>query len=953
MAEASGLSDIKKEVGKEKSQLSVGDAEKPGDTDAAGSAGSPSDGTVAGGKEKAGAQEDAPSLGAKLGEMAEKLSSSIGDANPGEGKPAEQKAGKPGAQAGQEDMKKQINDIVSKKVSTKMSDLKENMKGLEKIAGLEDKINKMAERLNSQMFQPPQQAQPAQGGGSSISRELASFGEEVDFQTELYEQKKAMAGIAKSLDTLSKKMEYRISILEDRAKTLERIPDLEERLGDIRQKLGPENVQKLRKLIFSSDEIVDEVIPELVNKKIRAKLDPAINEIRDMQETVADFNSRLSHIKEEVLNLEKLRDDIQELRADKENLYKELDEEANRETERLDILKQSVRRKIEGLGDNFKQELRDLRKLQGDHIKTEVNNAFTNLIDPRFTDIEKIQVIIEEKLKRMGQLESKLEKKVDSIEAPENVKKWLDTRIDKIERGLVTDISALQGKSLSNSTDIAKVAQDLKTFKASLAEVPKYLNNQGTMINKLLDSKDYFMRSQEAQASDIRALSDKLAALKASHSALEQRLSSQESIFTDSLNKQRDFFTAAREDLTSHLNREIASIRKGMQKANQEQSKTTLAEFKTEIKRLSSTEEELKAIRKAHDTGMSSLQRQVSDLETGLKAAYPELKINEERVSALEAAFKDISGSLAEASEYHKASDSAVKAQLMKYVDSGMKALQKDMKAGFSDEMKAELRGVYTDIKRIAAAEEAIMVLDKSQKDSGMKLQKQLTELQASMKGAYPELRLLEKRLSGLEGTMKGMSKDMSEIYESNRASDSNIKAQVLKYVDSGMKTLKKDIEERRNADAKAQLREFKEELKRLESIDQELAAFKSSQEKRTDELSQGFAAMSGPVTDLKALNKRVGELEDIIVALDKRQDVDKDRRTGQIHAVENRLNLLMKSVEDLSGSLRGLDERVSSDNERLQKALDSVMADKKALQSEFVAQRTKIGELTRELKNL
>ena len=885
--------------------------------------------------------------------MAEKLSSSIDGIKSGEGQPAEQKAGSPGAKSDQEDMRKQISDIVSKKVSTKMSDLKENMKGLEKIAGLEDKINKMAERLNSQMFQPPQQAQPAQGGGNSISRELASFGEEVDFQTELYETKKAMAGIAKSLDTLSKKMEYRISILEDRAKTLERIPDLEERLGDIRQKLGPENVQKLRKLIFSSDEIVDEVIPELVNKKIRAKLDPAINEIRDMQETIADFNSRLSHIKEEVLNLEKLRDDIQELRADKENLYKELDEEANRETDRLDILKQTVRRKIEGVTDSFKQELRDMRKLQADHIKTEVNNAFTNLIDPRFTDIEKSQVIIDEKLKRLGQFETKLEKKVDSIEAPENVKKWLEARIDKIERGLVTDISALQGKTLSSGADIAKVAQELKTFKASLAEVPKYLNNQGTMINKLLDSKDYFMRSQEAQASDIRALTDKLATLKASHSALEQRLVNQETGFMDSLNKQRDFFTAAREDLTSHLNREVADIRKSMQKASQEQSKTTLAEFKAEIKRLSSTEEELKAIRKAHDTGMTTLQKKVSDLEAGLKAAYPELKLLEERLSGLEAALNDISGNLAEASEYHKASDSAMKAQVLKYVDSGMKALERDVRARFSDEMKAALKGVYQDIKRIAAAEEAITALDKSQKDSSLQLQKQLSELQAGLKGAYPELKLLEERLSGLEGAMKGMSKGMSEIYERNKASDSDIRAQVMKYVDSGMKALKRDIEERRNADAKAQLREFKEELKRLESLDQELAAFKASQEKRSDELSQGLAGMSGPVTELRALNKRVGELEDIIMALDKRQDVDKDKRTGQLNTVENRLNLLMKSVDGLASSLKGLEERVSSDNESLQKALANVVADKKALQSEFVAQRAKIGELTRELRNL
>ncbi|MCK4714256.1 MAG: hypothetical protein KAT35_01680, partial [Candidatus Aenigmarchaeota archaeon] len=395
---------------------------------------------------------------------------------------------------------------------------------------------------------------------------------------------------------------------------------------------------------------------------------------------------------EEVLNLEKLRDDIQELRADKENLYKTLDEESSKENERLDILKQSVRRKIESVTDQFKQEFRDLRKAQGDHIKSEVNQAFTNLIDPRFTDTEKNQVIFDEKLKRLGQVGTSLEKRINSIEAPENVRKWLEGRVSKLERGLVSDISGLQGKSLANSAGISKIAEDLKMFRAAMADVPKRLGNQGNMINKLLDTKDYFVSTSEVLGADLKALSEKLSTLQASHAGLDQRMSNQESRFADSLNKQRDYLTTSKDDLSRHLDREISSIRKTLEKKGQEESRSTLAEFKAEIKRLSSTEEEIKAMRRSNDASISRLQKQVADLQGGLKEAYPELKLMETRLAELDNAYKGLTTSLAEASEYHKASDSVIKSQLMKYVEGSMKSLKKEIEERRNADAKAQLR---------------------------------------------------------------------------------------------------------------------------------------------------------------------------------------------------------------------------------------------------------------------
>ena len=707
------------------------------------------------------------------------------------------------------------------------------MKGLEKISSLESKLNQISEKLSSQAFQPPPQAKPAAGGGTSISRELASFGEEVDFQTELYEVKRTLAGLAKSMDTLSKKMEYRISVLEDRSKVLERIPDLEDKFSDIRQKLGPENVQKLRKLIFSSDEIMDEVIPDLVSKKLRAKLDPAMNEILDMQENINDFNSKLSHIKEEVLNLEKLRDDIQELRADKENLYKDLDEEESRANERLDILKQNVRRKIEHIADKFGQEFKELRKSQADGIKNEVKNTFLNLSESRFSDLEKNQMLIEERLKRMSHMDSELEKKIATMEAPENLKKWLDTRVSRLERGVISDIKSLKRDDVTNAANTAALAEDLKTFHAAMKEVPRRLDTQGNMINKLLDTKDYFAGRAEGLAAEFKGLSEGLSTQKAGLAGLEQRLAGQESRLADTLNRQRDYLTSAKEDLSRHLEGEISSIRKTLERKSQEQTKTSLAEFKAEFKRLSSTEEELNLLRKAQDTSTSRLQKQVSDLQ----GAWPELKLQAGRLEELESAYKELSESLTEASDYHKTADSVIKAELLKHIDSSMNALRKEMEASHSE-------------------------------------------------------------------------------------------------------------------DAKAQIREFKDELKRLEALSQELSAFRASQEKRTDELSQSLAGLSGPLADLKALVMKTGELEDIIMATDKRLDAAEDRDVGQINSLANRLNLIEKALGDARVSHNKLEKRVAGDNEQLQRALGQVVSDRKALEGELAAQRARMGGLIKELKS-
>lgn len=1075
MAESNPLENIKKEVVKEKTESLAKVAAIPDKSDPDPSSASSDDSSGAG-PAPAESSKESGGFGLKLGDMAERMSQSTGEqpkGNPGQVQKGASES-PANTETKPEDTKKQINDAVKKKVDSKFKDIQENLKGLEKISGLEGKITQLSERLNSQMFQPPQQARPTPGG-SAISRELASFGEEVDFQTELYETKRTIASIAKSLDTLNKKMEYRISILEDRSKALERIPDLEDKFQDILQKLGPENVQKLRKLIFSSDEIVDEVIPDLVNKKIRSKVDPAMNELRDMQETINDFNSRLSHIKEEVLNLEKLRDDIQELKADKDNLYKVIDEESSRENEKLDILKQNVRRKVENVVDSFKQEIRDIKKAQSDSIKNQVSTSFLELIEPRFADLEKKDEIFDDRIKRMSKVEADLDRKISSIEAPENIKKWLESRMEKLEHGLVSEISSLEKESFDNSAGIAKNIEDIKDFRTAMKDVPKRLGNQGNMINKLLDTKDFFVSRAEQLGAEVNGLQEKLGVLQSGYSTLEERIAGQESRFLDSLNKQRDYLTASKDDLSRHVSGEIDQVRKqvfkelsGMKadikQATKEIGKTTLAEFKAEIKRLSSAEEEIKAMRRAQDQAMTRVQKQVSDLQAGLSGANPEIKALSSRIIELDSAYKELSKGLVEASEFHKDSDSVVRTELTKYVDASISAMHRSVGTMVADEKKALLENLRVELMRISDSEEAIKALKKDQdqaaralesqitdirgalpqikllgsrtagleedlkglsaqllksredrKDSDSslreelkshveseleslrkdidegrsmqikavvaelsaelkkitdveeslaslgklqqgsteKLRKEISDIQAHLQSDEPEIRSLAKRLSEAESMLTAHSKDLISVSEARKSSDSAVKDDLRRYVDASMKVLRRDIDERRSEDIKASFSQFKEELKRLESLNQELSSFKRVQEARTDELAEGLAGMNGPVADLRSLIKKAGDLEKTVANLDKRLDAEKDVKSEGLNDLENRINLIEKGLGNLIKNQGELDQRVTQDNERLQRSLGEVISDKKSLEQGLLSQRQKMSELIKELRNL
>ncbi|MCK4714155.1 MAG: hypothetical protein KAT35_01150, partial [Candidatus Aenigmarchaeota archaeon] len=357
------------------------------------------------------------------------------------------------------------------------------------------------------------------------------------------------------------------------------------------------------------------------------------------------------------------------------------------------------------------------------------------------------------------------------------------------------------------------------------------------------------------------------------------------------------------------------------------QLKMEIAELSNGLKGLSGLEQRLEAQEKSHEKSLTRLEK--------------ELALVEKSLSDVERVKSELS--------QQKAFFQEAKLQMDKSLQAGIAYVRKEMEVNRREDARAALEECKQEIERITSLSEELNAYRRSH---GARLDSAMEEL-SSIRSSLAELKILKERTGSLEGLGRELENRVGEIASRQKTASAMITSELSKRLDKSTAELKKGLDARRSEDAKAQLREFKEELKRLESVGQELSAFRSSQEKRVDELSQEMSSLSGPLADLRALGKRVSGLEEILIAADKRTDADRDRRTGQLNSLENRFNLIEKALGDLGSSQNALEKRVVSDNEQLQKVLSGVISDKGLLEKEFSIQKSKMIELIRELKNL
>jgi len=382
------------------------------------------------------------------------------------------------------------------KASSKLRDMVDQVQAdtSKKITDLQEEIRKMVERME----QPKKEEE--------VSKGLAVFGGRVDIKNDMLEIKSSLKDQEKSIRELKDEMDTRITRIKEQIKILERFPTFEEKLEGLIERMSPGNVEKLKKFIFSADEITGEIIPNEIEKKMGKEMTPVFNDIKGVRsdveklsENIKTLFNEVNYFKGEIKTLYKMGDYISDLQAEKDKIYDRIKEKeanligmANRLEallkKRTDLLNDQILKfdkaftgKIEAKTKEFFDDMTESKFLELED-RTEKNLAvarakvndmvskfvqFQNVVNPTLS-------MIKEELEKMGTRTEKI--KVNQAE--------FQNELEEKAKGLFTDIA---GPDLKNiRVDVAKFTKDVSgRLDDSEAEFIQFQNVVNPTLNLL------------------------------------------------------------------------------------------------------------------------------------------------------------------------------------------------------------------------------------------------------------------------------------------------------------------------------------------------------------------------------------------------------------------------------------------------------------------------------------
>jgi len=250
-----------------------------------------------------------------------------------------------------------------------------------KISAIEDSIKKLTEKVTA----------PPPGKGGEVSKGLSAFGGSVELQSELEGVKKEVKDLEKMLVETRDESETKFERIKEQMKRIEKLPSLEERVQTLVEKLGPENIERLRKLIISTEELSDHVIPQEISKSLTKELSPVTDDIKNLKGEAAKLNERikrvyneLSYFKGEIKTLYKFGDYISGLQSDRDKTRQELKDREAKILERIADMELKLRGKTNEISDKMKA----FKKEFSGVVEDTVNKLFKDMAETRLSEVE-------------------------------------------------------------------------------------------------------------------------------------------------------------------------------------------------------------------------------------------------------------------------------------------------------------------------------------------------------------------------------------------------------------------------------------------------------------------------------------------------------------------------------------------------------------------------------------
>jgi chromosome segregation ATPase len=414
----------------------------------------------------------------------------------------------------------------SEKVGSKVKDMIDQVQAdtSKKIADLQEEIRKLIERFE----QPKKEEEVAKG--------LAVFGGRVDIKNEILEIRSALKDQEKSLHELREEMDTRITRLREQIKILERIPVLEERLEGLMERLGPANIEKLKKFVFSADEITGEVIPNEIEKRLTKELTPVFNDIKGVRDELERFNedmktvfNEINYLKNELKNVYKLGDRISQLQEEKDKIHEKIKEKETNLLALTNRLEALIKKRTEMLNDQIIK----FDKIFTQKIEAKTKEFFDNLTEEKFLELEDrteknlavARAKVNDMLSKFVQFQNVVNPTLTILK--EELEK-MDTKIEKIKVNQMEFQKELENKAKdifinialpqinSLKSDMAKFTKETKgTIEDMEAEFVQFQNVVNPTLTLLkneisrLDTKiDKLKGRSEEMKEDMKALTE-------------------------------------------------------------------------------------------------------------------------------------------------------------------------------------------------------------------------------------------------------------------------------------------------------------------------------------------------------------------------------------------------------------------------------------------------------------
>ena len=282
---------------------------------------------------------------------------------------------------------------------------------------------------------------------------------------------------------------------------------------------------------------------------------------------------------------------------------------------------------------------------------------------------------------------------------------------------------------------------------------------------------------------------------------------------------------------------------------------------------------------------------------------------------------------------------------MSKVAESGLRAL-KEKTSGLASmkDMAADLRVLKSSLSQV----------DTKSRETGETLARELEKTRKSMESRFAEMnedqvsqfkkefdyiaknidsirnissdiKIFSSRLGDIERLARtGVSKDdFSKTVEliDTKISDLGVMAKsTTTELSDDLESFKKTVSDRFNEGKGSQLKEFRNEIQRISSLEKEFGTYERITENRLKELSDDFSALQALPTEFGSLKEKIGSLDELSGSIVSRRDFS--QRVGQIDS----------SIRNLQSGLGALDKKIGSHSSQLESAINEALSEDKML---------------------